>query len=40
MQIAEDLLKCTLKGLEMSVRKSNYHFASLWVFLFFFVNLS
>lgn len=35
MQIAEDLLKCTLKGLEMSVRKSNYHFASLWVFLFF-----
>lgn len=35
MQIAEDLLKCTLKGLEMSVRKSNYHFASLWVLLFF-----
>lgn len=35
MQIAEDLLKCTLKGLEMSVGKSNYHFASLWVFLFF-----
>lgn len=29
MQIAEDLLKCTLKGLEMSVRKSNYLFTSL-----------
>lgn len=39
MQIAEDLLKCTLKGLEMSVRKSNYHFASLWVFLFLSTSL-
>lgn len=39
MQIAEDLLKCTLKGLEMSVRKSNYHFASLRVFLFLSTSL-
>lgn len=29
MQIAQDLLKCILKGLQMSVPKSNYHFLSL-----------
>lgn len=38
MQIAQDLLKCILKGLQMSVPKSNYHFLSLN--LPFFVNLS
>lgn len=39
MQIAEDLLKMHLKGLEMSVRKSNYHFASLWVGFFLSTSL-
>lgn len=39
MQIAEDLLKCILKGLQMSVPKSNYHFLSLNL-SFFLVNLS